>query len=110
MSKGVTRVDASGRSDVLLRFTVIRLAAVSLAEGDIAQNTDEAESVPLQRKRKKVVRRRCIKGLFARGLQVIENSGPNSRRFNRIKPCVLVGRSQRLLNSALLSARSGAFG
>jgi hypothetical protein len=33
---------------------------------------------------------RCIKGLFARCLQVIESSGPNSRIFHRIKHCVLV--------------------
>jgi hypothetical protein len=44
MSKGVTLFDKASGSDVLLRFTVIRLAAVSRAEGDIAQNTDEAES------------------------------------------------------------------
>ena len=33
---------------------------------------------------------RCIKGLFARLLQMIENARPNSRRFDRIKPCDLI--------------------
>ena len=43
--------------------------------------------------RKKAARRWRIKGLFARCLQVIEKSMPNSRRFDRIKPCALIRNS-----------------
>jgi len=46
MSKGVTLFDKASGSDVLLRFAVIRLAAVWRAEGDLAQNTDDVRESP----------------------------------------------------------------
>jgi hypothetical protein len=49
---------------------------------------------------------RCIKGLFARCLQVTENLTPNSRKSDRIKPCVLI---QRLVTTLQTEDRTELF-
>jgi hypothetical protein len=60
------------------------------------------ESVATKSARRCAHRQR-IKGLSARTVQVIENSGPNSRGIDRIKPCALL----RSLSCCGAGAKSG---
>jgi len=55
-------------------------------KGDVLKNADP-------RAQEDVYDAGVSKGLFARCLQVIENSASNSRNLGRIKPCVLIHRA-----------------